>query len=177
MSMLFPPGWINSNSSMGRVSFYLQRGQVHSSSSGSGSGLPFLVQATVSRQIALQECIGKYSVSPALPSQAASVRKGRVSSGAGRSANYILEEGAGLIKSLSALSLCIGLRKGRFGEVWRGIYRGENVAVKIFSSRDEASWARETQIYSTVLLRHENILGYYASDITSRYCPRPCHQN
>ncbi|VDN09750.1 unnamed protein product [Dibothriocephalus latus] len=95
----------------------VQRGQVHCSSSGSGSGLPFLVQATVSRQIALQECIGK----------------------------------------------------GRFGEVWRGIYRGENVAVKIFSSRDEASWARETQIYSTVLLRHENILGYYASDITSRY--------
>lgn len=95
----------------------IQRGQVHSSSSGSGSGLPFLVQATVSRQIALQECIGK----------------------------------------------------GRFGEVWRGIYRGENVAVKIFSSRDEASWARETQIYSTVLLRHENILGYYASDITSRH--------
>ncbi|KAM3173030.1 hypothetical protein ACTXT7_013334 [Hymenolepis weldensis] len=86
-------------------------------SSGSGSGVPFLVQATVARQISLQECIGK----------------------------------------------------GRYGEVWRGVYRGENVAVKIFSSRDEASWARETHIYSSVLLRHENILGYYASDITSRY--------
>uniref|UniRef100_A0A5K3FR97 receptor protein serine/threonine kinase n=2 Tax=Mesocestoides corti TaxID=53468 RepID=A0A5K3FR97_MESCO len=86
-------------------------------SSGSGSGVPFLVQATVAREISLQECIGK----------------------------------------------------GRFGEVWRGVYRGENVAVKIFSSRDEASWARETHIYSSILLRHENILGYYASDITSRY--------
>ncbi|VDK39007.1 unnamed protein product [Taenia asiatica] len=86
-------------------------------SSGSGSGVPFLVQATVARQISLQECIGK----------------------------------------------------GRYGEVWRGVYRGENVAVKIFSSRDEASWARETHIYSSVLLRHENILSYYASDITSRY--------
>lgn len=58
--------------------------------------------------------------------------------------------------------------KGRYGEVWRGIYHGENVAVKIFSSRDEASWARESEIYNTVLLRHENILGFIASDMTSR---------
>ena len=35
---------------------------------------------------------------------------------------------------------CVG--KGRFGEVWRGRWRGENVAVKIFSSRDEKSWFR-----------------------------------
>lgn len=33
------------------------------------------------------------------------------------------------------------------------------MAVKIFSSRDEKSWFRETEIYNTVLLRHENILG------------------
>lgn len=36
---------------------------------------------------------------------------------------------------------------------------GENVAVKIFSSRDEQSWFRETEIYNTVQLRHDNILG------------------
>lgn len=36
---------------------------------------------------------------------------------------------------------------------------GESVAVKIFSSRDEQSWFRETEIYNTVQLRHENILG------------------
>ena len=58
--------------------------------------------------------------------------------------------------------------KGRYGEVWRGTYHGENVAVKIFSSRDELSWARESEIYNTVLLRHENILGFLASDMTSR---------
>ena len=58
--------------------------------------------------------------------------------------------------------------KGRYGEVWRGTYHGENVAVKIFSSRDEASWHRESEIYNTVLLRHENILGFLASDMTSR---------
>lgn len=43
--------------------------------------------------------------------------------------------------------------------MWRGQWQGENVAVKIFSSRDEKSWFRETEIYNTVLLRHENILG------------------
>ncbi|XP_076858674.1 activin receptor type-1-like isoform X2 [Brachyhypopomus gauderio] len=88
----------------------------HSCTSGSGSGLPFLVQRTVARQITLNECVGK----------------------------------------------------GRYGEVWRGQWQGENVAVKIFSSRDEKSWFRETEIYNTVLLRHENILGFIASDMTSR---------
>lgn len=58
--------------------------------------------------------------------------------------------------------------KGRYGEVWRGNYHDENVAVKIFCSRDEASWSRETEIYNTCLLRHDNILGYYGSDMTSR---------
>ncbi|CAF87400.1 unnamed protein product, partial [Tetraodon nigroviridis] len=58
--------------------------------------------------------------------------------------------------------------KGRYGEVWRGQWQGENVAVKIFSSRDEKSWFRETEIYNTVLLRHENILSFVASDMTSR---------
>lgn len=88
----------------------------HSLTSGSGSGLPLLIQRTLAKQISLAECIGK----------------------------------------------------GRYGEVWRGIWHGESVAVKIFFSRDEASWTRETEIYSTILLRHENILGYIGSDMTSR---------
>nr|KAG5714922.1 hypothetical protein BaRGS_000410 [Batillaria attramentaria] len=89
----------------------------HSCTSGSGSGLPQLVQRTVAKQVCLVECIGK----------------------------------------------------GRYGEVWRGRYHDEDVAVKIFSSRDEASWSRETEIYNMCLLRHENILGYYGSDMTSRH--------
>ena len=79
---------------------------------GSGSGLPLLVQRTIARQIQLQDIIGK----------------------------------------------------GRFGEVWRGSWKGENVAVKIFSSREERSWFREAEIYQTVMLRHENILGFVAAD-------------
>ncbi|CAL1543622.1 unnamed protein product [Lymnaea stagnalis] len=82
------------------------------SQSGSGSGLPLLVQRTIARQIRLCEIIGK----------------------------------------------------GRYGEVWRGNWRGENVAVKIFSSREERSWFREAEIYQTVMLRHENILGFIAAD-------------
>lgn len=54
--------------------------------------------------------------------------------------------------------------KGRFGEVWHGKWCGEDVAVKIFSSRDERSWFREAEIYQTVMLRHENILGFIAAD-------------
>ena len=52
----------------------------------------------------------------------------------------------------------------RFGRVNLGIWRGEKVAVKIFSSRDEDSWIRESQIYQTVMLRHQNILGFIAAD-------------
>ncbi|XP_028156480.1 bone morphogenetic protein receptor type-1B isoform X1 [Ostrinia furnacalis] len=82
-------------------------------SSGSGSGLPLLVQRTVAKQIQMVESVGK----------------------------------------------------GRYGEVWLARWRGEKVAVKVFFTTEEASWFRETEIYQTVLMRHENILGFIAADI------------
>uniref|UniRef100_A0A8C9VS19 Serine/threonine-protein kinase receptor n=1 Tax=Scleropages formosus TaxID=113540 RepID=A0A8C9VS19_SCLFO len=82
-------------------------------SSGSGSGLPLLVQRTIAKQIQMVTQIGK----------------------------------------------------GRYGEVWMGRWRGEKVAVKVFFTTEEASWFRETEIYQTVLMRHENILGFIAADI------------
>jgi serine/threonine protein kinase len=82
-------------------------------SSGSGSGLPLLVQRTIAKQITLIRSVGK----------------------------------------------------GRYGEVWKGKWRDENVAVKIFFTTEEASWFRETELYQTVMLRHENILGFIAADI------------
>nr|XP_018918037.1 PREDICTED: TGF-beta receptor type-1 isoform X1 [Bemisia tabaci] len=91
---------------------YSLRHMIDMTTSGSGSGLPLLVQRSIARQITLDETIGK----------------------------------------------------GRFGEVWRGRWRGENVAVKIFSSREERSWFREAEIYQTVMLRHDNILGFIAAD-------------
>ncbi|KAI6646398.1 ACVRI [Oopsacas minuta] len=57
--------------------------------------------------------------------------------------------------------------QGRFGRVHRGIWRGDSVAVKIFSTVDEDSWTRETGIYNTVLLRHDNILTCLGSDMIS----------
>ena len=42
-----------------------------------------------------------------------------------------------------------------------GRWRDEYVALKIFDSRHEESWYRETEIYQTVMLRHENILGTF----------------
>ncbi|KAL4135806.1 hypothetical protein QTP88_007393 [Uroleucon formosanum] len=84
--------------------------------SGSGYGMPVLVQRTMAKQIQLGQLVGK----------------------------------------------------GRYGEVWRATYWNgghEHVAVKIFLSKDEPSWKRETEIYSTVLMRHDNILGFIGSDI------------
>lgn len=54
--------------------------------------------------------------------------------------------------------------KGRYGEVWKGSYRCDEVAVKIFHTREEASWAHEVDIYKTCLFRHPNILRFIASD-------------
>ncbi|KAG5348460.1 BMR1B protein, partial [Acromyrmex charruanus] len=83
-------------------------------SSGSGSGLPLLVQQTIAKQLAMSQCVGK----------------------------------------------------GRYGEVWLARWRGgEKVAVKVFFTLEEASWFRETEIYQTVLMRHDNILGFIAADI------------
>lgn len=55
--------------------------------------------------------------------------------------------------------------KGRYGEVWLAKWRDEKVAAKVFFTTEEASWFRETEIYQTVLMRHENILGFIAADI------------
>jgi len=62
---------------------------------------------------------------------------------------------------------CVVTGKGRYGQVWRGSYQGENVAVKLFSSHAESTWWRECLIYSTVMLRHENILEFVAADTVS----------
>ena len=51
LEILFPNVW----------KFVFQDMFDHSCTSGSGSGLPFLVQRTVARQVTLVECIGTYS--------------------------------------------------------------------------------------------------------------------
>ena len=80
--------------------------------SGSGSGLPLLIQRSISGQITLHNLIGK----------------------------------------------------GRFGEVWKGTYKGDFVAVKIFHTKEELSWFHEVEVYQTCLLRHPNVLRFIAAD-------------
>jgi serine/threonine protein kinase len=62
------------------------------------------------------------------------------------------------------ITLVEAIGQGRFGKVWKGLWRDDPVAVKIFSSVDERSWSREVEIYQTVMLRHPNILGFIAAD-------------
>ncbi|VDM33689.1 unnamed protein product [Hydatigera taeniaeformis] len=62
------------------------------------------------------------------------------------------------------VTLSARIGEGRYGEVWLGRLHGDQVAVKIFSSRNENSWIREKEIYETATLRHSNILGFIAAD-------------
>ncbi|KAG5877815.1 hypothetical protein JTB14_013744 [Gonioctena quinquepunctata] len=93
--------------------------------SGSGSGVPMMVQRTISKQIEMQKPVGK----------------------------------------------------GRYGEVWLAKWREEKVAVKIFLTTEEASWLRETDIYQTVLMRHDNILGFIAADTKIHGKPPIAHRD
>lgn len=95
------------------VSHTSQLAELFEQSSGSGSGLPLLVQRTIAKQIQMMHSIGK----------------------------------------------------GRYGEVWLAKWRDDKVACKIFFTTEEASWFTETEIYQTILMRHENILGFIAADI------------
>lgn len=53
---------------------------------------------------------------------------------------------------------------GRYGEVWKGTWKGQNVAIKKFYSPEVESWKTEVEIYHTSMIRHEYILGFIASD-------------
>lgn len=44
--------------------------------------------------------------------------------------------------------------QGKYGKVYKGIFNNSLVAVKIFLTRDEDSWKRETDLYNTINLRH-----------------------
>jgi TGF-beta receptor type-1 len=59
------------------------------------------------------------------------------------------------------INLKESIGKGRYGEVWLGQWNGDKVAVKIFDSKEDKSWMRETEIYNTTMLRHDNLLGNF----------------
>lgn len=49
---------------------------------------------------------------------------------------------------------------GRFGSVWRGQYKDEDVAVKIFPLSNKNSWQTEQEIFKLSRMKHANILEY-----------------
>uniref|UniRef100_A0A5K3FIV4 receptor protein serine/threonine kinase n=1 Tax=Mesocestoides corti TaxID=53468 RepID=A0A5K3FIV4_MESCO len=125
--------------------------------------LALCVIIVVIAHIHFRECFGKCGRSLAAGQSSTSCLPDLPDSGSGAGKPFLVHRT--IARQITLLS-CIG--KGRFGEVWRAVCNEEPVAVKIFSSRDGASWARETMIYTTALLCHPNILAYYASDMISR---------
>ncbi|OAF68053.1 hypothetical protein A3Q56_04213 [Intoshia linei] len=102
----------------------------------------------------------KFSVSGSTNSQCYSNSKSFLTNSGSGSGQATLSQ-----KTVSRqIKLCDILDSGHFGEVWVGRWCSQNVAVKIFSTREEQSWSRECYIYQTSMLRHENILGFIASD-------------
>lgn len=87
-------------------------------------------------------------------------------SGSGSGAGYPQCVQRTIARQIKLFNPCIG--KGRFGEVYKGEWRGEFVAVKTFNSADEKSWENECNIYNTNGFRHENILGFIAADNIDR---------
>lgn len=66
------------------------------------------------------------------------------------------------------------ISRGRFSDVWKADYKGELLAVKIFSHSDIQSWADEVEIYKTEHLQHPHILqfcGVYIAETSLEYSP------
>lgn len=81
------------------------------------------------------------------------------SSGSGAGQPYLMQRS---IADDIELHEVIG--RGYFGVVHRGEFKGEPVAVKIFQAAGKPGWEREADIYQTTMLRHKNILGFWATD-------------
>lgn len=58
--------------------------------------------------------------------------------------------------------------RGKFGSVFRCIWKSQFVSVKVFNSYHRDAWSREEEIYMTPLFRHKNILHFIASDSTGQ---------
>lgn len=74
---------------------------------------------------------------------------------------------------LSISSQCLALRPielieikahGRFGVVWKGKMKNEEVAVKVFPTQDKNSWITEQEIYKLPRMSHPNVLRFIGAE-------------
>uniref|UniRef100_A0A1L8DJS6 Serine/threonine-protein kinase receptor n=2 Tax=Nyssomyia neivai TaxID=330878 RepID=A0A1L8DJS6_9DIPT len=74
---------------------------------------------------------------------------------------------------VTSSSPCLALRpitliekkaRGRFGTVWRGQMKPDEVAVKIFPQQDKQSWQTEQEIFKLPRMRHPNILDFIGAE-------------
>ncbi|XP_022904436.1 activin receptor type-2A [Onthophagus taurus] len=54
--------------------------------------------------------------------------------------------------------------RGRFGAVWKGKNKSDEVAVKIFPAQDKQSWSTEQEIFKLAQMDHSNILHFIAAE-------------
>lgn len=74
---------------------------------------------------------------------------------------------------LSVSSQCLMIRPidlleikahGRFGTVWKGKMKSDDVAVKVFPTQDKQSWITEQEIYKLPRMNHPNILHFIGAE-------------
>lgn len=74
---------------------------------------------------------------------------------------------------MSVSSQCLVIRpidlleikaNGRFGTVWKGKMKTDDVAVKVFPTQDKQSWITEQDIYKLPRMNHPNILGFIGAE-------------
>ena len=58
--------------------------------------------------------------------------------------------------------------RGKFGSVYKALYEGSPVAVRVFSSHHRSRWDNERKLYTLDSIPHKHILHYICSEERSR---------